>query len=59
MGKIKWKTQFEIDEEKNAPKPLTQEERIQQLEQEKEQLAQILDTVLTDLIPSLLTGAGE
>ncbi|MEC1180360.1 hypothetical protein P9B03_17840 [Metasolibacillus meyeri] len=38
MGKIKWKTQAEIDTEKNTPKPATQEERIQELEQENKLL---------------------
>ncbi|WP_107841220.1 hypothetical protein [Metasolibacillus meyeri] len=38
MGKIKWKTQAEIDTEKNIPKPATQEERIQELEQENKLL---------------------
>lgn len=38
--------------------PLSQDEKLAQLEQEKEQLAQTLDRVLTDLIPSLLT-TGE
>lgn len=36
--------------------PRTTDEKITQLEQEKEQLAQTLDMVLTDLIPTLLTG---
>lgn len=36
--------------------PLTADEKLAQLEQEKEQLAQTLDMVLTDLIPTLLTG---
>lgn len=32
MAKIKWKTQEEIERERNAPKPPTVEERIEALE---------------------------
>ena len=32
MAKIKWKTQEEIEQERNAPKPPTVEERIEALE---------------------------
>ncbi|WPK10606.1 hypothetical protein R6U77_12010 [Lysinibacillus louembei] len=63
MGKIKWKTQVEIDEEKNAPKPLTQEERIHELEQENKllkaqntalvQQTEFHEEVLTEIILAL------
>jgi hypothetical protein len=33
MGKINWKSQEEIDAEKNAPKPPTNEERLLAAEQ--------------------------
>lgn len=63
MGKIKWKTQVEIDEEKNAPKPPTQEERIHELEQENKllkakntalvQQTEFHEEVLTEIILAL------
>lgn len=47
MAKIGWKTQEEIEEEKNAPKPLT---KVEQLEQEnleiKLALAELAETML-------------
>lgn len=42
--------------ETNWIQPLTQEEKIAKLEQEKEKLAETLDMVLTEIIPSILGG---
>lgn len=36
--------------------PMTQDEKIAQLEKENEELAQTLDMILTDLIPNLIGG---
>lgn len=33
MAKIKWKTEEEIEQEQNAPKPPTAQERIEAIEQ--------------------------
>ena len=54
MAKIKWKTQEEIEQERNAPKPPTVEERIEALE-----LA-VLEMILGGVVDgSVSGGTGE
>lgn len=54
MAEITWKTAEEIEQEKNAPKPPTQEERLEALE-----LA-VLEMILGGVADgSVSGGAGE
>lgn len=54
MAKIKWKTQEEIEQERNAPRPPTVEERIEALE--LAMLEMIIGGVADGSVPG---GAGE
>ena len=54
MAKIKWKTQEEIEQERNAPKPPTVEERIEALE------LSVLEMILGGVADGSVSGdAGE
>jgi len=53
MAEIKWKSQEEIEEEKNKPKPPTLKEELEATKQTLQATEATLDTILTVILPTL------